>query len=394
VSRKPLLLHVTTTDISLSLLLGPQFQAFKKAGYDVLTASAPGPYVAELEADGIPHLPLQHATRSVAPSEDLRALGELYRLFREHRPDIVHTHNPKPGVYGRLAGRASRVPLVVNTVHGLYAQPEDHWRRKYATYAAERVAATCSYAELIQNEEDVATLARLRVPARKLVHLGNGVDRARFDPARAPVEAGLALRASLGVRPDELLAVVVARLVWEKGYREVFEAARLLRARGTAVRIAVVGPAEPAKADEVDEASMARAAEDGVLFLGYRSDVETVYAASDVFIMSSYREGVPRAAMEAATMGLPLIATDVRGGRQVVEDGRTGIKIPPRDAPAMAAALEQLAGDAALRATMGAAGREKSARDFDQENVIRTTLRVYAEGLAAAGSTVRAQPGS
>ncbi|MDQ1515846.1 MAG: hypothetical protein QOE80_1676, partial [Actinomycetota bacterium] len=117
------LLHVTTTDISLELLLGPQLRAFRDAGYEVHTASAAGPFVAGLTAVGIAHHPLRHTTRAFALGHDAAAPAELYRLFRRLRPDIVHTHNPKPGVYGRMAARAARVPLVVNTQHGLYAQP-------------------------------------------------------------------------------------------------------------------------------------------------------------------------------------------------------------------------------------------------------------------------------
>src|SRR3954452_16250373 len=101
------LLHVTTTDISLELLLGPQLRAFRDAGYEVHTASAPGPYVTGLEADGIRHHALTHSTRAVSPGHDLRVFGEVRRLFRRLEPTIVHTHNPKPGVFGRLAARAA-----------------------------------------------------------------------------------------------------------------------------------------------------------------------------------------------------------------------------------------------------------------------------------------------
>jgi hypothetical protein len=116
---RPRLIHLTTSDISLSLLLGPQLRAFEAAGYEVIGVSAPGPHVHELDGWGIEHVPLGSLTRSMAPHRDLRALVELRSLFRSLAPDIVHTHNPKPGVDGRLAARAARVPVVVNTVHGL-----------------------------------------------------------------------------------------------------------------------------------------------------------------------------------------------------------------------------------------------------------------------------------
>ncbi|MGH8824254.1 MAG: glycosyltransferase, partial [Jiangellaceae bacterium] len=222
--RRLRLVHLTTTDISLALLLGPQLRAFRDAGYEVIGASAPGPYVAALEADGIRHVPLEHATRSMAPLEDVRALGELTRRLRELRPDVVHTHNPKPGVYGRLAARLAGVPAVVNTVHGLYALPEDRFAKRAVVYALERVAATCSGAELVQNPEDVPVLHRLGIRPEKVHLLGNGVDLRRFTPRPDAPARAQALRRAWGAGPDDVVVGLVGRLVVEKGYREVFAA--------------------------------------------------------------------------------------------------------------------------------------------------------------------------
>src|SRR5262245_37645289 len=111
-SAGPRLLHVTSSDISLELLLGPQLRAFQAAGFEVHAASETGPHVATLEADGIVHHPLRHVTRASALHHDAAAMAELFSLFRRVQPDIVHTHNPKPGVYGRVAARSARVPLV------------------------------------------------------------------------------------------------------------------------------------------------------------------------------------------------------------------------------------------------------------------------------------------
>ena len=224
--------HVTTTDISLELLLGPQLEAFATAGYEVVGISAPGPYVDALAARGIRHVPLEHATRSFAPGQDARALAELVGVFRRLRPTIVHTHNPKPGLYGRVAARVARVPVIVNTVHGLYAQPDDRWAKRAAVYSIERVAALCSHAELVQNPEDLETLARLGVPRAKLTLLGNGIDLTRFDPATVTADDAQQARAEMGAcGPDDVVVGLVGRLVREKGYLDVFEAARRLRGR-------------------------------------------------------------------------------------------------------------------------------------------------------------------
>lgn len=368
------LLHVTTTDMSLELLLGPQLRAFRAAGFEVHAASAPGPFVASLEADGIVHHPLQHATRSTAPAEDARALVELWRLFRRLRPDIVHTHNPKPGVYGRVAARLARVPLVVNTQHGLYAQPRDRVTRRLPVYALERLAAAFSHVELVQNEEDVATLRRLRVPAAKLTVLGNGIDLARFRPDAA-VRAEV--RRELGIGDGTVVVGAVGRLVWEKGYAELFEVARATLARRGDVAFLVAGPFDAAKGDPLSLGDVAAAEAAGVRILGHRDDPERLYQAFDLYVLASHREGFPRSAMEAAATGLPIVACDIRGCRQVVDHGVTGLLGPVRDASALRRNLEHLVDDPDLRATMSAAALAKARTEFDQQVVIERTLAAY-----------------
>jgi glycosyltransferase involved in cell wall biosynthesis len=380
---RPRLIHVTTTDISLALLLGPQLRAFAEAGYEVFGASAPGPYVAELADSGIGHVTLRHATRSGAPHRDLLALFELRARFRELRPDIVHTHNPKPGVYGRLAAGAARVPVVVNTVHGLYAQPTDRWAKRALVYGLERVASVCSQAELVQNPEDIPVLHRLGLPKAKVHLLGNGIDLERFDPRQLSAARVGALRAEIGAGPGDVVCGAVGRLVWEKGYAELFAAAAALRARFPELRVIVIGPDDPAKADAVPTADLDRARASGVTFLGLRRDVVDLYGAMDIYVLASHREGFPRSAMEAAAMGLPVVATDIRGCRQVVDQGVNGLLVPPRDPPALSGALAELIADPVRRRKMGDAARDKAVREFDQRRVIDTTLGVYERLLAA-----------
>ncbi len=378
VASRPRLVHLTTTDMSLSLLLGPQLRAFAEAGYEVVGVSAPGPHVAELRSWGIHHVALRHATRSMALQRDARALAELVRVFRELEPHIVHTHNPKPGVYGRIAARFAGVPIIVNTVHGLYALPEDPIGKRAVVYSLERIAATCSHAELLQNVEDLPVLRRLGVPAAKLTVLGNGIDLERFRPDRIDAERVGILRKEMGAEPGDFVVGLVGRLVHEKGYREVFEAARRVGARLPHVKFAIVGPSDPAKSDAVTDAEIAAAEAIGnISFLGMRDDVDDLYAAMDVYVLASYREGFPRSAMEAAAMGVPIIATNIRGCRQVVDSGTTGMLVPSRNAGALTDAITAIARDDRRRAAMGAAARAKALGEFDQRRVIETTLATY-----------------
>jgi glycosyltransferase involved in cell wall biosynthesis len=177
--------HLTTVDLSLRYLVMPQLTAATRFGWEAIGISAPGPYVAELEAAGIRHIPLPTSSRGWGLRADLRAAGDLWRILREEKVDILHTHNPKPGLYGRILGRLAGVPIVVNTVHGLYATEDDATAKRAAVYLTEGVASRFSDAELVQSVEDLELMTRYHITRRhRSALLGNGVDLSRFDPER------------------------------------------------------------------------------------------------------------------------------------------------------------------------------------------------------------------
>jgi glycosyltransferase involved in cell wall biosynthesis len=366
--------HLTTVDMSLKFLVFAQLAAIRDRGARAIGISAPGPWVSELEDAGIEHIPLVSSTRSMDLARDAHAMRELWTILRRERIDILHTHNPKPGLYGRALGRAAGVPIVVNTVHGLYATEDDPLAKRVLVYALEGAAARCSDAELFQNPEDLDRMQRLHC-TRRARYLGNGVDLARFDPERLGPGVRGEVRAELGIGDDTVLVGAVGRLVAEKGYPELFDAMVRLPDR---FQLVVAGGGDPDKPDSLDPAAVQRARERGVRFLGHRDDVERLYSGMDVFVLASHREGFPRAAMEASAMGLPVVATDVRGCREIVEPDRTGTLVPQQDSAALAAALRAL-DDPATRARMGAAGRRRAKDRFDERRVVETVLSTYRE---------------
>lgn len=372
--------HLTTTDISLRYLVLAQLRAVRDAGAEAIGISAPGPFVEDLTREGIRHIPLPSSTRGMDPLADLRAITELWKVLRHERPLVLHVHNPKPGIYGRIVGRLAGIPIVVNTQHGLYATETDSWAKRLAVYSLEAVAARCSDAELVQNREDLALLRRWRIaPSARLV--GNGVDLVRFDPDRFPTEARRVVRRELGIAEDRVVVGSVGRLVAEKGYLELLDAWE--RLDPDRFSLVVVGGEDPEKPDALGHELLERARASGVHLLGHRDDVDTLYAAMDIFVLASHREGFPRAAMEAAAMGLPLVATDVRGCREVVAHGRNGLLVPVRDPVALRAAVERIGSDPAQRAAMGRASRSIAAEHFDERAVVRRTLETYREVAAA-----------
>jgi len=386
--------HVTTTDLTLRYLLLGQLRRLRDEGYEVTGISAPGPYAAELEAAGIRFLPWKSATRAWDPRADLRAFAELRSLLRRERFDLVHTHNPKPGLIGRVAARLSRVPVIVNTVHGLYATPDDRLRKRVAVLGLERLAARCSHLELYQSEEDLRWARRIRlVPRRRGELLGNGTDLGRYDPGQVSPERAAELRRELGLPAGAVVVGMVGRLVAEKGYRELFAAARAVRQRDPSVRFLAVGAPDLEKADAITQPELERAAAD-VLVTGWRDDVRDLLAVMDVFVLASWREGMPRSAIEAAAMRKPLVLTDIRGCREVARHEREALLVPPRDPDALAAAILRLTGDPALRRRLAAAARQRAVERFSEAAVAERVVKHYRRLLGRAPSPNEAGPPS
>ena len=224
--------HLTTVDMSLRLLVFPQLKAVIDAGGTSYGISASGPWVSELEEEGIIHLPLQSSIRGMNVLADLRSARELWKILKSYEIDVLHTHNPKPGLYGRIVGRLAGVPIIVNTVHGLYATEDDSVLKRAFVYGLEAIAARFSDAELAQNIEDVELMSRYRITVpKKMTLLGNGVDLTRFDPDRIDPARRTRLRAEWAVDDDTVVVGIVGRLVAEKGYPELFEAMDQLQER-------------------------------------------------------------------------------------------------------------------------------------------------------------------
>jgi glycosyltransferase involved in cell wall biosynthesis/ribosomal protein S18 acetylase RimI-like enzyme len=376
--------HVATTDLTLRFLLRGQLRRLRAEGYEVLAVSRPGPWTKDLEAEGIRHIPWPSATRAWAPGADARAFAELVGILRAERPALVHTHNPKPGVLGRAAARLAGVPCVVNTVHGLYALPEDPPAKRFAVLGLERLAAHWSDLELYQSEEDLGWARRWGVvPRDKSALLGNGIDLEAFDPQAVPPSLRGRLRRDLGVPEHALVVGTVGRMVVEKGYRELFAAAAEVRRIMPEVRFLAVGGSDPERAGSISREEVERAGS-FIGFAGWRTDVRDLLATMDVFVLASWREGVPRSAIEAAAMGKPMVLTDVRGCREVGAEG-SALLVPPRDPAALASAIVSVLENAELRRRLGRAARARAIERFDERLVEEIVVEAYRRLLRSKG---------
>jgi glycosyltransferase involved in cell wall biosynthesis len=379
------IVHVTTVPDSLLFLRG-QVRRMAGEGIRLSFISSPGP---ELEAFGreegavVVGVPMP---RRIAPTEDLRALVALVAALRRLRPDLVHAHTPKGGLLGTLAALLAGVPHRVYHLRGLPLLGLEGWRRALLT-ATEWVSCHAATHVIAVGPSLREEALRLRLVEAGRVEVlghgsGQGVDLARFDPAAVD---GAAVRRELGLDADAPVAAFVGRLVGDKGIRELVEAWRSRDRSLGAARLLLVGKYEAR--DPVPE-PVRRAIEDdpSILHLGFRRDLPGLYAASDVVVLPTRREGFPNVPLEAMAMGKPVITTDAIGARDAVRDGETGICVPVGEVAPLRLALEGYLGAPARAAADGAAGRDWVERCFRREDVLEHLARRYRSLLEGEGT--------
>ncbi len=350
----------------------PLARAARDAGAHVIIATRVEKLRAAIEKEGFELVELPWRRRSNHLWNEMRALIAIVALYRRKRPDVVHHVAIKPVVYGGIATRLAGARSQVNAIAGLgYLETSRQLRARILRgvfNAVLRFAWSGPRVHVIvQNPDDFEALARTRLLAASHIHMirGSGVDVEHFAPSPEP--------ASPPVR-----VVFAGRLLWSKGVRELVEAARELKTRRVPVEVILAGSPDPENPESIPDPTLGGWVRDGLVkHVPWSDDMVAVWRSAHVAVLPSYREGLPRALLEAAACARPIIATDVPGCREIAREGINALLVPPRDAGALVAAIARLAGDAALRARFGAAGRALVVNEYAESIVVRETLALY-----------------
>ena len=385
---KPVLLYLVTEDWYFWSHRLPIARAARAAGWEVLVATRVAEHGERIRREGFRLVPIGLRRRSLAPWREVAAIAELARLYRRERPDLVHHVAMKPVLYGSLAAALAGVPAVVNALAGMgyvftSSGVKARLLRPLIRTAFRWLLDRPNSRLILQNPDDIAamtgaamtgaTVAGAAVAAERVALIrGSGVDIQIFRPREEP--------------EGTPVAVMVSRMLWDKGVGELVEAARLLRRREVPLRVVLVGPPDPDNPASIPERQLRDwdAAGD-VAWWGERSDIAEIWAKGQIAVLPSHREGLPKSLLEAAACGRPMVAADVSGCREIVKDGVTGLLVPPGDAEGLADALERLARDPDLRRRLGAAARDLVEREFSEEAVVAQTLALYRSLVPGAG---------
>lgn len=353
-------------------------RAARDAGWDVAIATRVHEHGDRIRAEGFSLTHIDMARRVAAPWRDAENIAQIFAAYRRERPDVVHQVGMKQMLYGSAVTRILGVPGLVNAFAGLgtmfLAKGPAAAAVKYTSVAGFRaVMGHPNLRVIFQNEDDRGEIVGLGiVPVEKTVIIrGSGVNTDVFHPTPLP--------------DGTPLFVLPARILWDKGVGEMVEAARKLKSRGVNARIALVGNHDPDNPSHVDKAQIEAWVNEGVVeWWGRRDDMPQVFAQSRAVVLPSYREGLPKALLEAAACGRAVVSTDTPGCREVARDGQNGILVPVRDSDKLADAMELLANDKDLARRYGETGRKIIVEELSEQYVINATLAVYKELLANA----------
>jgi glycosyltransferase involved in cell wall biosynthesis len=362
-SSAPKLLFLVTEDWYFCSHRLPVARAARDAGFAVTVATRVREHGAAIRAEGFALVPLSWKRRGGGVFGQLRALWDIVRLYGRERPDILYHVALKPALFGGIALRLAfrwRKPAIVSAIMGLGTSAASTWR-KQGLGRALRLAAGDG-AVIVQNPEDRAALIGFGfVPGRIALIRGSGVDTGHFAALPEPKGCTVAL---------------VGRMLRSKGVLDAAAAVRALRAEGLGVELLLTGAADPDSRDSLSDTELAALAQEaGIEWLGHVVDVREVWGRAAIALLpSSYGEGVPKALLEAASCGRPIVASDTPGCRDVVVHGETGLLVPPHDIAALAAAIRTLVNDPDLRTRMGVAGRARVLSEFAEETIAEQTL--------------------
>ena len=345
--------------------------------YEVHLACGP----AELDVSGVkPHVKvavIDPLVRPVAPVSDIRAAARLYSAFRQERYDIVHTHNAKAGVLGRVAAKLTGVPVVVHTAHSISFVASTSRVANWAYRMADGACAPLTDKIVTVSELNTETYLQAGIgQSAQYVTIYSGVETSKYLD-RSQREA---CRTDLGLRDRELLTVWIGRLNRQKDPVTFVRAAHLLSARFPQMRFVIVG--ENALGESLEEAVTQAIQtlhlESRIQLLGYRTDVDRILVAADLVMHTSLYEGLGRSIVEAMLTATPLVATAVDGVREAVVPGvRGGLLVPPRNPEALADAAATLIDDPRLATRLAAAGQAWARERFDVQDMVAAIDRLY-----------------
>ena len=331
--------------------------------------------MSKLEEAGFRHISFDFSRKGINPIKETGTIRRIRRIYEEEQPDLVHHFTIKCVIYGSLAAQGLGIRSIVNSITGLgfvFLSNKPHVAMIRQVVKKMYKKALDGSQVIFENPDDRALFLRMGLVHESNSHviLGTGIDTDIFVPVQPPNSIPL--------------TILPARMIWDKGIREFVEAATRIKEEGVKARFALIGSNDKGNPTCISFDQLTQWQKEGnVEWWGWQDDVPTIISMSHIVCLPSYREGLPKILIEAASCGRPIVTTDVPGCREVVTDGENGFLVPAKDPEKLKEALMKLIADEDLRNTMGEASREKAVHCFSNEIVNEGIYSIYQKALDA-----------
>lgn len=377
---KPKIVQITAIDASMNNMLNLLNERTKEEGYDVHCICSPGEGTERIINKGYTYHPV-NIDRKIAPISNLKSIIKIYKILKRVKPDIVHVHTPVAAVIGRIAAKLAKVDNIIYTAHGFYFH-EGMSAKKYKIFFSIEKYIGRFFTDFIftQSIEDynVAKDNNFLKSDRNYLHISNGIDvTTKFNYQLKNKETMTELKESLGINSEDIVLAYVGRLVKEKGIIDLLEAFKKLEGKVKA-KLLIVGKIPQSERDQTLSSTINELnSNPNIIFTGSVTNVEDYLYISDVFILPSYREGMPRSIIEGMAMKNAIIATNIRGSREEVDDTKNGFLVNLNSPVEIEEKITKLYNDRKLLLDMQEASYLKAQIEYDEEKVVQKQLEIF-----------------
>ena len=346
----------------------------REQGWEVVFMSPSGEHADKLKEAGYRHIPFEFSRKGINPLQESETIRRIKEVYAEEKPDLVHHFTIKCVIYGSLAAKELGMKAIVNSITGLgsmFLSNKPHIRLIREVVKKLYKKALSDTEVIFENPDDRALFIQMGLVSENnsTIVLGTGVDTEHFVPIEPPNSVPL--------------TILPARMIWDKGVREFVEAACMIKDSGVEARFALVGNNDPGNPTCIPSEQLTQWQKEGnVEWWGWQDDIPTVISMSHIVCLPSYREGLPKILLEAASCGRPIITTDVPGCREVVKEGLNGYLVPSKNVSALRDALLKLINNPEKCAEMGKASRQLAEQKFSTHIINDGIYSVYQKVLS------------
>lgn len=374
------ILQIAAVATTVDKQLRPLMEASIKDGYEVHIACADDGNVEKLKNEGF-IIHKIHFDRKISLKSNFRSIKELCKLMKFYNYDIVHVHTPIASVLGRIAAKLSGVKNIIYTAHGYYFH--DGMSKKAYTFYYQIEKQFAKFATdylLLQSKEDYELSVQKRFKKKsKIIHLGNGIDiHEKFNPKVIKQADVIKLKKELDIKDSDFIFCFIGRFVREKGIYELLEAFNKLNETNLNIKLLMIGGLLESERDQKTSRAIKEWKKNkNIIFTGIRSDIPDLLSVSNVFVLPSYREGLPRSIIEAMAMEKAVIATNIRGCREEVINNKTGFLVEKQDADGLYQKMFALLKSKEMCIAFGAEARKIVENEYDEQKVLDKQLALF-----------------